>query len=169
MWKRKQNNLRYYRLASGLGALLDAMRGEQMTAKHHQYVRAIESFLPPSVFGMDNFSKFAGRLLQTVNCENNEDVLKQMYDMRSAAEHHRPFDSGNRMSGVANAAVVAERLTRQTEAFARELFRRFLCADEDFLKYFADEQAPESFWCDNDGGKLKSAWGNPLFDIHAIT
>lgn len=165
--QRRQNNLSYYRLANGLGALLDAMREERMLAKHHQYVRAIESFLPPSVFGMDDFSKFAGRLLQTDN--RNKEVLKQIYDMRSAAEHHRPFDSGKPMTGVANAEAVAERLTRQAEAFARELFRRFLCADRDFLKHFENDQALESLWSDDHGCKLTDAWGNPLFNIHAIT
>lgn len=158
----------YFRLRNGLDAFLDALKAHRPLDKHHQFVRAIESFLPPSVFGMDDFSKFAGRLLQTVNCENNEDVLKQMYDLRSVAEHHRLFNS-QKLRNVANPEIVADKLTRQAEAFARELFQRFLCSDRNFLKYFADEKALQSFWFDDHGSKLKNAWGNPLFDIHAIT
>ena len=48
---RKSDGGLYYRLASGLGALVVALKAQQPTTRHHQFVRTIRSFLPSSVFG----------------------------------------------------------------------------------------------------------------------
>jgi hypothetical protein len=161
--ERKADDGRYYRLASGLGAFDAALQAHQAAARHHQFVRTIESFLPPSVFGQKEFSQYAGRLLSAN--PRTDGVLRQMYELRSAAEHHRRFDT-RALSGVANAEAVAMQRTRQAEAFARELFRRFFAENEDCLRHFKDDDALNSLWSNT--GELKRIWGRP-FDIHAIT
>ncbi len=162
---RKSDERLYYRLASGLGGFVVALKAHQAAAKHHQFVRAIESFLPPPVSGRKKFSQYAGDLLSAD--PQPVTVLQQMYDLRSAAEHHRPFDT-RALSGVAAADAVAMQRTRQAEAFARELFRRFFAEDEDCLQHFKDDDALNLLWSDtSDTAELKRIWGSP-FDLHAI-
>jgi hypothetical protein len=159
---RKSDERVYYRLASGLGAFVVALKAHQVAARHHQFVRAIESFLPPSVFGQKEFSQYAGKLLSP--CSQTKTVLQQMYELRSAAEHHRPFDTRT-LSGVTDPDAVAMQRTRQADAFARELFRRFFAENEDCLQHFKDDSALNSLWSNT--AELKRIWGNP-FDVHAI-
>jgi hypothetical protein len=163
-WERIHADVaRYYRLANGLGAFQTALEANAAISRHHQFVRSIESFLPASVFGQKKFSEYATKLLR--GCAQVERVLREMYDLRSAAEHHRRFDA-QKLRRVADPEAVAGRLTRQAEAFARELFRRFFAEDEDCSSHFVDERALASLWSNPE--ELERVWGAP-FNIDAIS
>lgn len=153
----------YWRLTSGLNAFVTGLKARHPDARLHQFVRAVESFLPPSVFGKNKFSEHAGLLLPTGS--QTETVLQQMYDLRSAAEHHRRFDTRT-LIGVANPETVAMQRTRQAEAFARELYRRFMTGKDDLSASFKNDDSIENLWSKSD--ELNRIWGSP-FNIHAIT
>jgi hypothetical protein len=164
----KADNRLYYRLVNGLGAFDTALKAHQAAAKHHQFVRTIESFLPrekhAQQMGNRRFAEQVKRLLARPGCKETPIALQQIYKLRSAAEHHLPFDQ-TALPGVKNAEEVAMQRTRQAEALARELYRRFLAENEDCLQHFNDDSALNSLWSNT--AELKRIWGNP-FDVHAI-
>jgi len=150
----------FFRIVSGFLALRTGMSSELPPERLHQYVRAIESFLPATVRGRDDFSGNLINLL--VPHPENKTTLQQIYDLRSAQEHHRPFDQ-RALPGETDPDSVAWRRTRQAEALAREMFRRFL-AERDCSNYFRDESTLNLFWSNSDAIK---AWGS-LFDFQRI-
>jgi hypothetical protein len=118
----RRDSLSHYRLASGIDALRAAFNSSRPHVRLHQFVRAIEACLPAErVWGAQDFVDYAATLLT----QPDEQMLFQMYNLRSAAEHHRRFDR-RALPDVSNPDVVAMRRTRQAEVFARELYRRFL-------------------------------------------
>ncbi|GEM_PF-2776790 len=160
--RRQREQRSYWRPVSGLYAFVAAMKAPQAEIRLHQFVRAIESFLSPSVFGAKKFCKYACKFLR--DAPRAQTTLRQMYDLRSAAEHHRLFDTRT-LRGIQTPEKVAMQRARQAEAFARELYRRFFAEQEDYLEYFKDDKSLNTLWSDAD--KLATVWGEP-FDIDGV-
>lgn len=160
--QKKRETRLYWRLMSGLNAFVNAMKAQRPDVRLHQFVRAVESFLPPSVFGGKEFGRYACTFLR--GDSRTETTVQQMYDLRSAAEHHRPFDTRT-LAGVPRPEEVAMQRTRQAEAFARELYRRFFAGQGDYLAHFKDDESLGTLWSSADA--LAGLWGEP-FDIHAV-
>ena len=76
----------YWRAFSGLDAFMTAVKSLLAHVKLHQFVRAIESFLPSKASGERPFSEYCKNL-----CPKNETELGEMYRLRNMSEHHRPF------------------------------------------------------------------------------
>lgn len=151
----------FSRIVSGFLALQEGMSSIFLPERLHQYARAIESFLPATVRGNRDFSSYLQDLLNPD--PNNQSTLQQIYDLRSAQEHHRPFDQ-RALPGETDPDSVAWRRTRQTETLAREMFRRFLAGPIDHISQFRDENTLNQFWSNRD---VINAWGPP-FDIQKI-
>lgn len=160
--ERKSDPGRYYRLASGLGAFQSALEARAVMSRHHQFVSSIESFLPPSKSRHQNF--FCQHAEKLLGGKQLKELLSQMYDLRSAAEHHRRFDA-QKLRRANDPEAVAGRRTRQAEAFARELFSRFFAENEDCRSHFVDDEALKSLWSNT--AELKRIWGT-AFDIEGI-
>src|SRR5260370_2174329 len=119
----------------------------------------MEAFLPGSVRGRKHFADHAAVFLSNPEEQDTRIMLLQMYDLRSAAEHHRLFDE-RALPDVADPELAAMRRTRQAEAFARELYRRFLATEPSHLSLFQDETSLEEFW--EDRARVRASWGQPL-------
>lgn len=150
----------FVRPKGGFLALQSGMTSRFMPERLHQFARAIESFIPARVQGRNDFANYLKDLL--VLDANNEKTLLQIYDLRSAQEHIRPFDR-RALPGETDPDSVAWQRTRQVEGFAREMFKRFF-SGTDYLSHFRDESALESFWS---SGDVIRAWGSP-FDLQGI-
>jgi hypothetical protein len=148
----------YQRLESGTAALTTGFQSSKPAERLHQFVRAIEAFLPPSVRGGIHFADYASTFLSNGEEQDNRQMLIQMYGLRSAAEHHRRFDK-RALPDVRDPEVTAMRRTRQAELFARELYRRFL-ATEIEPSMFQDEERLERFW--KDRAEVRARWRLPL-------
>ena len=151
----------FSRIVSGFLALQEGMSSRFLPERLHQYTRAIESFLPATVRGNKDFSNYLKDLLNPA--PNNQITLQQIYDLRSAQEHHRPFDQ-RALPGETDPDSVAWRRTRQAETLAREMFKRFLAGPIDHISQFRDENTLNQFWSNRD---VIKAWGSP-FDIQKI-
>ena len=151
----------FVRPTGGFLALQSGMFSSFLPERLHQFARAIESFVPARVRGKTDFAGYLKDLL--VPDANNEKTLLQIYDLRSAQEHIRPFDQ-RALRGETDPDSVALQRTRQAEGFAREMFKRFFSGTVDYLSHFRDERALESFWS---SGDVISAWGSP-FDLQGI-
>ena len=162
----RRDSLSHYRLASGIEALRDGFSSPQSHVRLHQFVRAIEACLPAEqVRGKEQFADYASTFLSQPEALDTRLMLLQMYDLRSAAEHHRRFDQ-RALPDVADPDFVAMRRTRQAEAFARELYRRFLATEADHLHIFQNDGTLEEFW--KDKAQVRSVWGDP-FELNGIS
>ncbi len=146
----------FWRVISGVTSFLDACRSYRYETRIHQYVRAIESFLPPSAFGQRLFAKKAALL-----CEQGErttDALKEMYRLRNKAEHHEYFEEAKLSGGIPE--DVARLRALQAEALCIELYRRFFTKSVRFLDLYRDSETIEGFWSTDSG--VQSEWGSPF-------
>jgi len=143
----------YWRAFSGLDAFQTAVKSPLAHVKLHQFVRAIESFLPSKASGELAFSEYCKNL-----CPANEAELREMYRLRNLSEHHRPF--AHAFERVSDPAKTADRRLRQAELLCRELFRRFFADLSEFRIHFRDDSSLKRFW--KDTSTLERAWGAKL-------
>lgn len=129
----------------------------------HQFVRAIESFLPPSAWGQDEFARRASILLRNPDDPATGELLKEIYRLRNKAEHLEHFEEA-RLSGSIPEETATRRL-RQAEALCRELYKRFFVDAPDFLTLYRDTGTIENLWSDH--AIVRTKWGAP-FDLQAI-
>src|SRR6185437_11317060 len=109
----------------GLSAFRSAVFAPEGEVRLHQFVRTVESFLPPQVFGENAFAKHAERFL--ADSDSNK-LLREMYRLRNKSEHHLHFEAAELSGSVPEAT--ANLRTHQAETLSRELFRRsFVEAD----------------------------------------
>jgi hypothetical protein len=156
--ERNSNPQLYGRAFSGLDAFETAVKSSLAHVKLHQFVRAIESFLPSKASGESYFCEYCKNL-----CPTNETELREMYRLRNMSEHHRPFSHA--VGTVSDPASAADRRLRQAEMLCRELFRRFFADLSDFQIHFRDDSSLKRFW--KDAPTLERAWGAKL-DLNAI-
>jgi hypothetical protein len=152
----------YFRLLSGISAFQLGVKQVEPSYRHHQFVRAIESFLPANVQGKKQFADLTSTFL--TNDPRNETTLLQMYDLRSAAEHHRPFDQ-RALPNESNPNEVAMQRVRQADTLVRTLYQRLLAGVSVNLQPFRDEASLNSFWSVRT--QVLTQFGAPL-DIQAI-
>jgi hypothetical protein len=148
-----------------ISAIAAFQAGAQQTEpayRLHQFARTVEAFMPASVRGANDFVRYGAMLLKADM--RNTDVLKQMYDLRSATEHHRPFDQ-RALPGVANPNDLAMQRARQAETLAREVLRRFVSGAQDLRQHLKDESSLDNFWANFQ--QVSQVWGTPL-DINAV-
>ncbi|MGB3552606.1 MAG: hypothetical protein WA993_18145 [Candidatus Binatus sp.] len=146
----------YWRAFSGLDAYQTAVKSPLAHVKLHQFVRAIESFLPSKASGELAFSEYCKNL-----CPANEAELREVYRLRNLSEHHRPF--AHAFERVSDPAKTADRRLRQAEMLCRELFRRFFADLSEFEIHFRDDSSLKRFW--RDTSTLERAWG-PKLDLN---
>jgi hypothetical protein len=151
--ERKSDAQLYWRALSGLDAFVTAVKSQLAHVKLHQFVRAIESFLPSKSSGELPFSEYCKNL-----CPTNDTELRELYRLRNMSEHHRPF------AHAVGSAETANRRLRQAEMLCRELFRRFFADLPDFQIHFRDNPSLKRFW--KDIPTLERAWGAKL-DLNA--
>jgi hypothetical protein len=156
--ERESDGQLYWRAFSGLDAFETAVKSPLAHVKLHQFVRAIESFLPSKASGELYFCEYCKNL-----CPTNETELREMYRLRNMSEHHRPF--AHAVGTVSDPASIADRRLRQAEVLCRELFRRFFADLSDFPIHFRDDLSLKRFW--KDATTLEHAWG-PKLDLNAI-
>ena len=156
-------SLSHYRISSGIDALRSAFCSSLNHIRLHQFVRAIEACLPADnhkARGANGFAEYASTFLSHPDEPDTWLMLCQMYQLRNAAEHHRRFDQQRALRNTLEPVALALRRMRQADVFARELYRRFVGGESDYLGLFRDDVALEEFWSDRD--RVRAAWGDPL-------
>ncbi len=164
IFRQKQRDRKlYWRIASGFNALRLGVCSPDAEVRLHQFVRAIESFLPPSVWGQDDFARRVSILMRSPDDPTTSELLKEIYRLRNKAEHHEHFEEAMLSGSVPE--ETANRRLRQAEALCRELYRRFFMGDPDFLTVYRDTGTIEDLWSDH--AIVHAKWGTP-FDLQAI-
>jgi hypothetical protein len=162
MYRRRREYPRlYWRALSGFTAFRLAAQTPHGESRLLQFVRAIESFLPASVFGEKKFAD-NGKTFLSQHDESAE-LLGEIYRLRNKTEHHEHFEEA-RLSGSVPEET-ANRRTRQAEALCRVLFRRLFTESAGFLDWYRDTSAIERFWADPTF--VRDIWGNP-FDLQSV-
>lgn len=155
----------FTRILSGYEALREGMTSYLPMERLHQFARAIEALLPADVMGRSDYKNYLMKLIDPH--PENEKVLLQIYDLRSAQEHHLPFDAKvkKKFPNIQDFDKLAWTRTRQAESLAREFFRRFLASQNDYVHHFENETTLKNFWT---SGDAVTVWGSP-FDLQRIT
>ena len=147
----------YLRLRKGFNSFLNGIKeGIFADARLHYFVRAVEAVIKPQIRGTgDQFVHrgqcFAGR------SEAARDLLRQLFKMRSAAEHLNPMknvlsDCDERVRD----SLVALR-TYQAELLAGHVYTRLL-TDRTLLEEFRTDDQIYALWRRQDH-ELKALWG----------
>ena len=164
MMRFKDENPRlFWRFVSGTNAFVTGLKASDHEERLHQFVRAIESFQQASGRGWRDFARCSSLFIAHAENDTVQKILEEMYDLRSAAEHHRHF-AERALPGVEAPEEHARRRGRQAD-LARELFARFVAGEQDLLYLFRDDQTLESTWADAE--KVRTAWGE-LLDLEEV-
>ncbi len=109
---------KYLRLRKGFDAYVLGLRSNQFHIRLHQFVRAIESVVMPRRSNLKNDFKLKSKVIIGDNDES-EEILNDLYELRSAAEHLSPmhskldrFDPDRRNDILATRSYQAEILAR---------------------------------------------------------
>ncbi len=148
---------RYWRVNSGVAAFLEACRSRLCHVRIHQYVRAIESFLPPTAWGKKQFADKMGIL-----CGSDQqgiEALKEIYCLRSKAEHHEYFEDAQLSGSVPEQTAWLR--AWQAEVLCLKLYRRLFTKSGVFLKAYSDSDSIKTFWA-NGVASVQTEWGAPL-------
>jgi hypothetical protein len=161
-----KKDLAYWRFISGLSAFLDGCRTrtDRYDVRMHQFVRAIESFLPSDAFGADKFASYGKRLVTDSGGTETVATLKEMYRLRNKFEHHEHWKEAH-ISGTVPEKTVVARL-HQAEALCREIYRRMLAGPSDNSSLWRSASDIKTLW--SKAGNLDAIWGAP-FDLGVIS
>lgn len=154
----------YKRLMRGFNAFIVGLRAEPPDVRLHQFVRAVESFLPSDAWGQYEFVRHVKDFVTDV--PDPTDLLRELYQLRNVAEHHGDLDRGLPNVPHGQRPQVADRRVRQAEGLIRALYRRLFAARSGYLHFFRDDTSISRFWADPEWVR-RALWGPP-FDIHAV-
>src|SRR5262249_34257441 len=156
----------YARLKRGLmAAWFAGMQERYGDARLHQFVRATEALIKPRIGETKRNFKHRGQLFLGSSAQN-EDLLEELFDLRSVAEHLNDFES------VLDHILPIERerhawlSSYQAEALAGSVYVRVL-SDGLRLRAFENDASIDGFW-QLPEGERRDLWGPPL-DIHCLT
>ncbi len=152
-YERGRKPPRYWRVNSGVVAFLEACRSRLFHGRIHQYVRAIESFLPSNAWGEGQFVKKSSILCGSD--QQTREALKEMYRLRSKAEHHEHFEDA-RLTGSVPEETAWLRAW-QAEVLCLELYRRLFTESSAFMDVYQDSDPISRFW--QDDRAVRKEWG----------
>lgn len=144
----------YRRLMRGVNAFVAGLRSHLADDRLHQFVRAVESFIPPTAWGADQFAAHVKTFLP--DTPDPTEILKQMYQLRNAAEHLRDLDWGLPTALASDRQWVAMLRLRQVEALCRMVYRKLFMLKTDYLEHFRDDESITQFW------SQPRDWGEPF-------
>jgi hypothetical protein len=161
-----KKDLAYWRFISGFSAFLDGCRTrtDRYDVRMHQFVRAIESFLPSDAFGAHKFASYVKRIVTDSHDSDTVATLKEMYRLRNKFEHHEHWKEANLSGSVPEKTVVAR--LHQAEALCREVYQRILAGPNDNTSFWRNASDIRALW--SKPGNLDAIWGTP-FDLGKIS
>ena len=156
------NDGKYQRIKRGLHALFRSFEEDEMGSRFHDLVRAVEAVIYPKKSNTTrDFVSRCSSITKTTN--KTEQILREIYDMRSKVEHmHHHFD------GVAHYPVseqedIAFLRLRQLDRLARTIYIQIL-ENDSLLSMFETDIAIQAFWDDPNSQQF---WQRSL-DLSAI-
>ncbi|HXX13944.1 MAG TPA: hypothetical protein VEJ47_03485 [Candidatus Eremiobacteraceae bacterium] len=130
----------------------------------HQFVRAVEAIVKPEIGRtkkqfMDRCKVFVGDLAATLT------LLREIYELRSLAEHLHPFDRALTAYPQDQHERIALLRGYQAQLLASHVYERIF-STPDLQRLFATEAAIDAFWGLSRSEQI-NAWGPPI-DLDAI-
>lgn len=152
----------YLRLRKGLSAFIDGVKHAQYHSRLHQFVRSIDGVIKPKKGeGTAKFKYrcgfFAGRTPQQA------DLLEELYELRSAAEHLNPLDDKLTKYQPHELDKMKALRTFQAELLASYVYRKILSTPQ-LLSNFIDDATIDSMWSQS-APQLIPLWGSTI-DLH---
>lgn len=149
----------FFRFKRGYDSLMQGIAEKRPDQRLHKFVRAVEAFLYPREGSGTRDFVHRGKMLIGVN-EINSEILRELYDLRSAAEHMNKYDNKLAKYSVEEREGIAKLRCYQAERFACELYIRLL-TQKNLYEFFEDDQKLEKLWRKQDDEIMK-IWGEPI-------
>ncbi len=148
----------FLRLRKGFSAYISATQKTEAHERLHQFVRSIEAVVKPKLWGGNNFKfrcqMFGGRT------PADEEILGDLYEMRSAAEHFVPLkEKLERFPEHERKEVILNRVF-QVELIAQHVYRTIL-SDEEYYQHFESDDLIDALWKQSPRDLIKF-WGDPI-------
>lgn len=153
----------YLRLRKGLNAFVDGVKHDQYHNRLHQFVRSIDGVIKPKKGeGTAKFKYrcgfFAGRTPQ------HTDLLEELYELRSAAEHLNPLDDKLTKYQPHEFDKMKALRTFQAELLSSFIYRKILSTSS-LLSHFIDDATIDLMWRQT-ASQLIGSWGNTI-NLHS--
>lgn len=156
----------FSRFKRGLHSLLRGFREELANLRLHLFIRALEALIKPEIGRTRKQFRKRGQLF-IGESSTNVDLLGELFDLRSCAEHLHDWDCGLEHVEQAEREECGNFRSYQAELLASEAFLRVLL-DDGLLQTFRDDAQIDTFWR-LPGADRRSAWGDPVdLDAAAI-
>lgn len=149
------------RLWKGVRSFVSAIESRDGADRLHGFVRSLEAIVKsPQGKGKRSFSRRCQTFAGGAEVEN---VLAQLYDLRSAAEHLNGFDAVLAEFYPPDREHVAWRRAFQAEVLARFVYRRVLTSPR-LTDLFFDDRKIDKFWAP-DHARRDVIWDNEKIDL----
>jgi len=132
----------YTRLKRSLSAFFAGIYDKRPEERLHQFCRSIDGLI--SSRKGHGKRDFAERTRDFIGA-GHDDIMNEMYDMRSAVEHLRPAEMEVSGSDLKQKRLCVLERSLQSEAIARFALQRVLL-QENLLNQFKNDQDIEDFW-----------------------
>ena len=154
------DNTQFRRVVRGLQTLFKGLREEIGQDRLHQFVRSLEALIIPEIGNTKK--QFAHRCQTFARAgEDTRALLREIFDMRSAAEHLNPWDGDVKKNHPPDQLEgLYWQRTRQIEHLACDAYSRLL-RDPDLREHFRTEDTITAFWKLEDQRRC-GHWGTPL-------
>ena len=146
------------RLRRGIRSFWNGLIASSPEDRLHQFVRCVEAIVKPRLGG--SATHFAERCRLFVTRDGrSEDVIKECYDLRSAAEHLRDYSDVLHAYPQADKEEIYYQRVRQIEDIARHVLLRILTAHN--VRANFGDQAIDQFWASS-GAAQRRLWGTGI-------
>lgn len=150
-------NPAHSRIKRALSAFFAGIRDTRSEERLHQFCRSIDGIIfSRKGQGKRDFRERACDFIDT----KPDDIMDEIYEMRSAVEHLRPAESEVQNTDLRRRRLRVLERSVQSEAIARFALQRVLL-NNNLLRQFEDDQAIERFWT-NPENTRRNEWGTPL-------
>jgi len=163
LFANEKENGAYLRLRKGFNAFISSTKEKQAHTRLHGFVRAIEAVIKPRRGGateqfVERGQFFAG------NVAKAQTILRELYELRSAAEHLNPMKDKLLVYPADQRENVLATRTYQSELLASHALRTILL-DQSLLERFETDDTTGDFWKQTPDQLLRT-WGQTI-DLEA--
>lgn len=142
---------RFGRLRKGFRSLIDGLKSDEIHVRLHLMVRAIEAAVMPRRNRLKSDFKDRARFF-TSGTSSESEILDELYELRSAAEHMNPLVSKLHKYNADEKKNTLATRCYQSELLAQFIYRTIL-SDSRFYPHYESESAIEKFW-ESNGDRL---------------
>lgn len=161
-----QQGTKHLRIRKGFQAYINGTLSGSRHERIHHFVTAIEALILPTQGKIKK--QFKARMRYFAGMDpNTEQLLEDLYDLRSAAEHLNPMLPALHLVREEDRHEVANKRTYQAELLAAFAYKKIL-TNRDFIAEFESDEQITDIWR-KPIRDLQEFWGQDRIDLNQIS